>query len=158
MIVDQLHNRLLTKSAQEFKKMRRQRASDSYVWAGGCAFRRIACAWRSLGVLTDGGRRWFPCLVYVKTPNIPHKISVVVLRNQLSKLNRGAPTDPTPLQNCQNPPRFVQTTAFGAISHHHDLDWSTSKYSIYRTINGVLLVLFSKLLFEDARKLLVNTC
>ena len=81
-------------------------------------------------ILTDGGRRWFPCLVYVKTPNIPHNTSVVVLRNQLSKLNREAPIDPTPLQNCQTPPRFVQTTAFGAISHHHDLDWSTSKYSI----------------------------
>ena len=61
MIADQLHNRLLTKSEQEFKKMRRQRASDSYVWAGGCAFRRTACAWRSLGViLTDGGRARLP--------------------------------------------------------------------------------------------------
>ena len=66
--------------------MRRQRASDSYVWAGGCAFRPIACAWRSLGViLTDGGRRWFPCLVYVKTPNIPH-ISVVVPRGMHRRL------------------------------------------------------------------------
>ena len=116
MIADQLHNRLLTKSEQEFKKMRRQRASDSYVWAGGCAFRRMACAWASYLRMADAGGFlvWFTSK---RQTSLTILISVVVLRNQLSKLNRGAPTDPTPLQICQTPPRFVQTTAFGAMEH-----------------------------------------